>query len=122
MLQHCACASLSFSEKFDLIEVGSSRKSVADALGSPDKRSHHTLPDGPYYGPSEGLAALSHLKSGCIGEMVWITMSGLPKNLGARLAIGVWYKLPGTLTGQYLSLLIIEKNFTYIVLNSSINS
>ena len=58
MLHLCACASLSFSDKFDLVKVGSSRKSVADALGSPDKRSHHTLPDGPYYGPGEGLAAL----------------------------------------------------------------
>jgi hypothetical protein len=29
-----------------------------ELLGSPDERSQHTLSDGPYYGPSEGLVAL----------------------------------------------------------------
>jgi hypothetical protein len=58
VLQLCACASLGFSEKFDLVEVGSSPGSIMELLGSPDERSQHRLPDGPYYGPSEGLVAL----------------------------------------------------------------
>jgi hypothetical protein len=45
------CASLSFSEKFDLVEVGSSSGRIMELLGSPDERSQH-------YGPSEGLVEL----------------------------------------------------------------
>jgi len=52
------CQILELASSFLLIEAGASRGEVTLCLGEPAEMQEFDLPSGPFFGPSEGLAAL----------------------------------------------------------------